>query len=248
MPTEPKNRERFLTAEWRHLVMLNYIVDRAPLEPLVPPGTLLDTYKGNAYVTVVAFRFLNTRVFGVPIPFHQDFEEVNLRFYVRRFDGNEWRRGVVFIREIVPKAAVAFVAQTFYNENYVSLPMRHEIATGPDGTFASAIFHWKSARGWNHINAKVAGPPRDFAPASPEEFITEHYWGYVRQKDGSVMEYEVEHPRWRIWPAHDAILDCDSDSLSGQALAVSLAKAPASAFVAEGSPVTVFKGVRLPAN
>src|SRR5262249_56869663 len=122
-------KDIFLTAEWRHLAMLNYAVDRAVLEPHVPAGTVLDTYQGQAYVSLVGFLFLNTKVWGVPVPLHRNFEEVNLRFYVRRFSGEESRRGVVFLKEIVPRSAIAAIARVFYNENYVALPMRPPLSS-----------------------------------------------------------------------------------------------------------------------
>src|SRR6266513_2477095 len=118
---------RFLTAEWRSLAMLNYEVDRSVLARRVPPGTELDSWGGVVYVSVVGFLFLKTRVLGVPIPGHRNFEEVNLRFYVRRKADGEWRRGVVFVKEIVPRRAIAAVARGLYGENYVAMPMSHAI-------------------------------------------------------------------------------------------------------------------------
>src|SRR5918996_5117390 len=125
----------FLTAEWRDLVMLNYEVDPQVLARRVPPGTELDIWQGRALVSVVGFRFLRTRVLGLPIPFHRDFEEVNLRFYVRRQAEDGWRRGVVFIKEIAPRWAIATVARVVYNENYAARPMRHRIELD-NGTIA----------------------------------------------------------------------------------------------------------------
>jgi uncharacterized protein YqjF (DUF2071 family) len=86
----------FLTAEWRDLAMLNYEIDAAVLRPFVPAGTELDAWGGRTFVSVVGFRFLGTRVRGVPVPGHRDFEELNLRFYVRRVADDGPRRGVVF--------------------------------------------------------------------------------------------------------------------------------------------------------
>jgi uncharacterized protein YqjF (DUF2071 family) len=97
----------FLTAEWRNLAMLNYEVDQSLLLPFVPSGTTLDQWEGKTYVSLVGFRFLKTRVLGLPVPFHTNFDEVNLRFYVRRRIAGDVRRGVVFIREIVPRWAIA---------------------------------------------------------------------------------------------------------------------------------------------
>jgi uncharacterized protein YqjF (DUF2071 family) len=246
MPTETRDERRpFLSAEWRHLLMLNYAMDREALQPFVPPGTVLDTYKGVAYVSLVGFLFLKTRVLGVTLPFHQDFEELNLRFYVRRFTGDDWRRGVVFIKEIVPRPAIATVARVVYNENYVALPMRHRVDLRAGGSVASVEYGWKFNRRWNTAGAKVAGELFECAPGSLEEFITEHYWGYVLQRDGSCVEYQVEHPRWKVWRVEQVSLDCDAAALYGEPFANVLSGAPASTFIAEGSAVTVYHGMRI---
>src|SRR5579859_1008263 len=114
----PRPEQIFLSAEWRDLLMLNYEVDPACVQQYVPAGTELDSFAGKTYVSLVGFRFCRTKLLGVlPIPFHSEFEEINLRFYVKRRDINEIRRGVVFIAEIVPKQAIALTARWFYGEN-----------------------------------------------------------------------------------------------------------------------------------
>ncbi len=160
--------------------MLNYEVDPKLLLSLVPVGTELDSWQGRTFVSLVAFRFLNTRVAGLPIPFHRSFDEVNLRFYVRRADGDQLKRGVVFLKEIVPRRAIAWVARTFYNENYVALPMDHRIDIG-EGTVA-AEYRWSFSEHANRIALKASGSPALPAAGSQEEFITEHYWGYANTK------------------------------------------------------------------
>jgi uncharacterized protein YqjF (DUF2071 family) len=246
MPTETRDGQRtFLTAEWRHLLMLNYRVERELLQPFVPAGTILDTHQGVAYVSVVGFLFLKTRVLGVPLPFHQDFEELNLRFYVRRFAEGAWRRGVVFIKEIVPKPAIAIVARIAYGENYVSLPMRHRMDLRSDGSLAALEYRWEFNGRWNNVNARTTGEWFESAPGSLEDFITEHFWGYAKQPGGSCVEYQVEHPRWRLWRTEHAALDCDAAALYGEPFTTALNPPPASSFVAEGSAVTVFRGRRI---
>ena len=235
----------FLTAAWRNLVMLNYEVDPATLASRVPRGTALDTFGGRCFVSVVGFLFLDTRVLGVPVPFHRDFEELNLRFYVRREVNGELRRGVVFVKEIVPRAAIAFVARTLYNENYVAMPMRHHVRLPVPGGDGRVEYSWDSGNRWNRVAARVAGPPEPMRPGSEEEFIAEHYWGYARQRDGGTVEYAVEHPPWRVWRALDPALDCDVPRLYGDEFRAALAAPPASAFVAEGSEIVVRRGRRV---
>jgi uncharacterized protein len=234
----------FLTAEWRWLAMLNYVVDPDVLLPHVPRATELDVWEGRAYASVVGFRFLRTRVLGVAIPFHRDFDEVNLRFYVRRRGPEGWRRGVVFVKEIVPRAAIAAVARAVYNENYVALPMRHRLDLTP-ALGGTVRYAWRHRGRWDGLQVEVRGRAAPLEPGSEAEFITEHYWGYAAQRDGGTVEYRVEHPAWRVWTATSAALDCDAEALYGAAFAPYLEEPPHSAFLAEGSRVTVRRGVRV---
>jgi uncharacterized protein YqjF (DUF2071 family) len=234
----------FLTAEWRWLVMLNYEMDPALLRPLVPAGTELDAWGGVTYASVVGFLFRRTRVLGIPIPFHRNFEELNLRFYVRRRGPEGWRRGVVFIKEVVPRFAIAAMARLIYNENYVAMPMRHRVDVSAE-TGGSVEYGWRTGGRWASVRAEVRGPARPLAEGSEEEFITEHYWGYARQRDGGCVEYQVEHPRWKVWRAESAALDCDIAALYGAAFAGALSAPPRSALVADGSPIIVRQGRRI---
>jgi uncharacterized protein len=237
---EPARAGVFLTAEWRHLVMLNYPVEPASLAPMVPRGTELDEWQGITCVSMVGFLFHETRVLGIAIPFHRHFEEVNLRFYVRRKGPEGWRRGVVFVREIVPRAAIALVARVVYNENYIALPMRHRVDLAGDGRVEYA---WRHAGQWSRLGANVRGEPAPMAAGSEEEFIAEHYWGYARQRGGGTVEYAVEHPRWNVWRAEAPELSADVVGLYGPVLGEALSGPPRSAFVADGSPVVVRRGV-----
>jgi uncharacterized protein YqjF (DUF2071 family) len=231
---------RFLTAEWRHLAMLNYEIDPALLAARVPAGCEIDAWSGRTFVSVVGFQFQHTRVLGLPIPFHRNFEEVNLRFYVRRKREDGWRRGVVFVRELVPRRAIALVARALYGENYTALPMRHSVDIAPTG--GSVAYQWRRLGRWEGLSVELAGEPALAAEDSEEAFITEHYWGYSRQRDGLAVEYQVEHPRWRVWRADRSALHCDVGSLYGREFAEALSDPPTTAFVAEGSPVLVRRG------
>lgn len=229
----------FLTAEWRSLLMMNYAVDPALLRPLVPQGVELDLWQGQALVSMVGFLFLHTKVLGLPIPFHRHFEEVNLRFYVRREAPEGWRRGVTFVREIVPRLAIASLARGLYNEPYLACPMRHRLAPG------SCEYAWRFDGRWNSMSAEFEGAPAAIGEGTAEEFIFEHYWGYTRLRDRSTAEYQVEHPRWRAWRAKNPRLDCDAAALYGADFAPALGGDPVSAFLAEGSPISVRRGARL---
>ena len=245
----PSRRRAFLTAEWRYLVMLNYEIDPGVLAALVPDGTELDLWHGRALVSVVGFRFLDTRVLAMPIPFHRHFDEVNLRFYVRRdAGGGAVRRGVVFVRELVPRLAIALVARLAFNEPYRALPMRSSVPQARVDSPGRLTYEWRLGGRWERLAATADGAPAFAATDSEAAFITEHHWGYTRQRDGSTVEYEVEHPPWRTWPAAAPELAADPARLYGGAFAPALSRPPASALVADGSRVIVYPPARLAAG
>jgi uncharacterized protein len=224
----------FLRAQWRHLAMVNYEVEPTLLLPLVPAGTELDEFGGRCFVSLVGFLFLEVRLRGVRVPFHTRFEEVNLRFYVRRTADGERRRAVTFVRELVPLPAVALAARLRYGERYSSVSMRHRV------TDASVAYEWRFARRWHGMELSPEPEAALPEPGSEQEFITEHYWGYATTRRGTV-EYEVVHPRWNVSWA-EATVDCDAERLYGPGFAAAMARPPSSAFVADGSPVAVMPG------
>ncbi len=231
----------FLTAEWLNLLMLNYSVDPGLVRPFLPAGTVLDTFEGRTFVSLVGFVFGSTRLAGVSIPFHRSFEEVNLRFYVKR----RQRRGVVFIRELVPKRAVAVVARLAFGENYSHVTMSHNFNPGPEKGTTQAEYSWGRGPSRCSMRIETAGPAFLPTEASLAQFITEHYWGYAAQKVGGCIEYEVQHPRWLVRMAKRAGFSGDAARFYGDEFGNVLKRPADSAFLAEGSPVTVFKGSRV---
>lgn len=236
-----------LQARWVHLVMLNYEVHPDVLRPLVPPGTVLDSFHGKHFASVVGFQFRNAKLWGIPVPFHQCFEEVNLRFYVRRDLPDGPRRGVVFVKEIVPKRAITWMARTLYNENYVTMPMHHVDEIGITSNPAVSYF-WELNGRRQHVSVTVQGEACAADDDSQETFITEHYYGYCKQRNGTTLEYRVEHPRWNVWRATSCELDCDVAGTYGSAFAPFIKGSPASAFLADGSAVGIRPGSKLDAH
>ncbi len=137
------------------------------------------------------------------------------------------------------------MARWLYKENYVACPTR-SITRDPVGSDPGvAEYRWKHQGGWFTIGAEYYGDAAAPDPDSEEEFITEHYWGYTAQSDGSSLEYRVEHVPWRVWQTTDTNVDVWAADLYGPEFVEPLARRPSSAFLAEGSPVTVYRGRRL---
>ena len=234
-------KREFLRAKWHNLIMVNYEVDPAILQPHLPPGTVLDTWQGKTLVSMVGFLFKDTRMLGVKWPFHINFEEINLRFYVRYFDGQEWKRGAVFISEIVPKYMIALVANNLYNEHYMAMSTQHYI-NPVDAEHTHYLYQWKFKGKWNQLGATVNNARQPITPGSAEEFIFEHYWGYNKITATKTIEYQVEHISWQTGEVTDFIFDANIAGLYGAAFEPWLTREPQSAFFADGSDVVVRAG------
>lgn len=228
----------FLAAEWRKLLMINYEVPAEIIQAIAPRYTEVDFWEGKTYLSVVGFMFLDTKVMGLKVPFHRNFEEINLRYYVKREEGEEIKRGVGFVREIVPKAAITEVANLWYKEHYATFPMRHQIEEKPENL--AVEYAWKQAGKWQRLAANSRQKKQDLAEGSHEAFIAEHYWGYSEARKGTV-EYQVTHPSWQYYPVEDFELDIDFELAYGKTYARFLQGKPASVFIAEGSEVQVLQ-------
>ncbi|MGH1518018.1 YqjF family protein [Chryseobacterium sp. JK1] len=225
----------FLKAEWRKLAIINYEIDPQILLKYLPKGTELDFYQGKCYVSLVGFMFLNTKLMGIPVPFHRDFEEVNLRFYVKKKENGIWKRGVVFIKEIVPKPALSFIANSVYKENYHTLPMKNWIHEKEGELLIK--YSWKD-KNWHSIQIKADSTAQPMQEGSEFEFITEHYWGFTK-KENRTSEYEVCHPKWDFYSVKEHQLEIDFEKIYGNDFECLNHQNPISVMLAEGSGVQV---------
>ncbi|RYY69222.1 MAG: DUF2071 domain-containing protein [Chitinophagaceae bacterium] len=238
-------RPVFLSARWEYLIMMNYVVDPAVLEPHLPPYTQLDLFEGKALVSVVGFLFNNTKVLGIPWPMHTKFEEVNLRYYIKHFDGQQWKRGVGFISEIVPRSIISTLANTLYNEHYSTAQMKHSIEVSAEEI--KVAFHWKKRRAnWNSLEVTAQNKAMAIEQESEAQFILEHYWGYNKLNKTTSIEYGVEHASWEIYPVKNYSIKADVDGLYGASFAAFISNVePQSVFLARGSDVTVRRPTRI---
>lgn len=226
---------KFLQAEWRKLAIINYEIDPEILIKYLPKGTELDFYKEKCYVSLVGFMFLNTKLLGLPIPFHRNFEEANLRFYVKKKEGNEWKRGVVFIKEIVPKYALSIVANIVYKENYKTMKMTNQMHYSEDDLIVK--YSWKDID-WYSMEITAESMSRTMEDDSEFEFITEHYWGFTKRAN-KTSEYEVCHPKWEWYPVKNHQLEIDFKQVYGKDFECLNHQKPLSVMLAEGSEIEV---------
>ncbi len=226
----------FLRANWENLIMANYEMEPAALEPYLPKGVELDFYNNKTYVSLVGFMFKKTSLFGVPIPFFGSFEEINLRFYVRKIEDGKIKKGVVFINETVPFKIVALLANKLYKEHYISIPTKNSIEIAEHKQIK---YEWKINDKWNSIAVKSDTNKYTIEKATIEEFIFERYFGFTKISASSTQEYQIRHPKWMTHKMLDTHVDCDFKSMYGDAFSGLSNQTPDSIILAEGSQVSV---------
>jgi len=226
----------FLRAKWLNLIMANYAIDPSILKKYTPALTELDEYNGTHYVSLVGFLFKDTKLKGIAVPFHRTFEEINLRFYVRQKENGKWKRGVVFLREIVPLPAIAYTANLLYKENYRVHKTKHVWKL--QGNEWNVEYHWKLNKEWNYL--KVVAEPRSYPieQGTEEEFIAIQNWGYTRVSEQKTGIYQVHHPNWLIHPVRHYQIRCNVERMYGAEFAEALSQPPRSVFLAEGSDIS----------
>jgi len=226
----------FLKANWENLIMANYEVEPSILQPYLPKGVELDFYKYKTYVSLVGFMFKKTSLFGVPIPFFGSFEEINLRFYVRRVEGKKIKKGVVFINETVPFKIVALLANKLYKEHYISIPTKNSIDIAE---YKHINYEWKMKDKWNSITVQSDTNKYKIESSSIEEFIFERYFGFTKISPSSTQEYRIQHSKWNTHKILDYTIDCDFGTMYGDTFSNLNNQIPSSIIMAEGSQVSV---------
>ncbi len=227
----------FLSARWENIIMANYSVNPELLMPYLPNGVELDYHDNKTYVSLVGFMFKRTSLFHIPIPFFGTFEEINLRFYVKRVEGNSIKRGVVFINETVPYKSVAWLAKKLYKEHYIAIPTKNNIEITDKSK--SINYQWKINNEWNHIAVNTSNEKKPMLPDSIEEYIFEHYYGYTKINNKLAQEYKVNHPSWLINDIKEYNIKCDFKSMYGDDFAYLNNQRPDSVIIAEGSSVSI---------
>jgi uncharacterized protein YqjF (DUF2071 family) len=224
-----------LAGRVHHAAFVSFDLDHRALDSLVPPGTELDTWEGRVLVSLVAFEMTDNRLLGVPLPFARSYDQINLRFYVRRPTDDGWRRGVVFLKELVPVPGLVAGARLLYRENYERQPVSARVRPPENDRPGRVIYRWRRHDQLHRLAVDFQPPLCLPAEGTLERFLSERHWGYVSLADGTTREYRVDHPTWRIWPAEAKALSRATAASFGARYERALSREPASAFVAEGS-------------
>ncbi|BAO54491.1 YqjF family protein [Nonlabens marinus] len=231
----------FLTSTWSYLPFANYKVPPELLYPHLPKGTVLDLRGELADISLVGLRFERTRILNLPIPFHINFSEINLRFYVCQPDTG--KKGVVFIKEIVDKPMITFVANNLYHERYQTMPVRFELEE-KKGQKSHLKYQWKP-KTWQEFALTYEPEALSIVDGSEEQFILERYFGYSEYDKKTTFEYEVCHASWEHFKVTDFQIDVDFEQTYGPEFALLNSLRPDSVMMAQGSRISIEKKRKL---
>ncbi len=213
------------------MAAITFAADEQQLRPYLPRGAAIDTLEDSPRVSLVAFEFRRTRVCGLAIPRHIAFPEINLRFYVRH-DGE---RGVVFIRELVPRRMIATVARLLYNEPYQRVPM----SCGAKSTEDGGVLVWHRFGRGSFLTVKGAAAAVVPEAGTAANWLTDHSLGVGQRRDGTTRLYNVAHPTWALREVDDFALEVDFSALYGPQWAWLHDATPSHLSLAVGSPIAV---------
>lgn len=233
-----KSNVPFLKAQWKELTLVNFALEPDFLINILPVGLDPDLLHGKAYASLVAFDFESIRVGGIPWPGYTQFPELNLRVYVRCSEAG--RRGVFFIRELIPGKIPTAIARVAYNEPYSACPLTRSHQALVNGAQVQRTdWIWKGAP--NYLEVEVG--PETMMPATDEDanWFKEQEWGFGHSRLGELLRYHVTHPRWMVRKVHRCDYEVDWLGLYGPIWARQLEGAePDSLMHCIGSEIAVY--------
>jgi len=229
--------KHLLTADWTDLVVANFETEKKFLEQFLPYKTELNEWSDKYLMSLVGFMFSKPALFGISSPIYRKFEEINLRFYVRYKEQQQWKKGVVFIKEIAPSPVIGFMASWLYHENFISLPMKHKISISDNKK--NIKYSWRIKKNWNYLKLQTSLYPSAVPVNSLESFIANHYWGYTKKSDNKTLQFEIKHQPWNIYPAISFEMNLDAEKIYGEKFSDCFSQKPLSVFLMDGSRTKV---------
>ena len=227
-----KAKNIFMTGHWEDLIMVTFEVDKAILEPYLPKDTEIDLFNGKALMSMVAFTFSKVKFFGIKVPFHQQFGQINFRFYAK--SKTDDTKGVVFIKEFAPKPLIASVANLCYNEPYFYKSIRR------NKTLKQGRINMKYSYGNLKIKASAKEKTGKLNPNTLKHFVVDRYIAYIKSYSGKTVQYKINHRPWELYDATSVTIENDILSLLPKKF--KQAKLLSTCFV-DGSFITVEKGL-----
>jgi uncharacterized protein YqjF (DUF2071 family) len=183
-----------LHMEWRHVLFANWPVDPELLVDHVPAALSLDTYDGDAWLSVVPFKNVDVRPTWLPAGWGYPLPELNLRTYVTH-NGHD---GVYFFSLDAQGIVSVIGARLFHHLPYYYARCSVTDENG-DIRFQSRRLHPGARPVHFDGTYSPTGSELEVPAGSLEAFLTARYRYYTEAPDGSVRYSTVDHTSWPLY-------------------------------------------------
>jgi uncharacterized protein YqjF (DUF2071 family) len=183
--------------KWHDLLFAHWSAPADALRRLIPEKCELDTFDGQAWISVVPFTMSGVRLRGTPaIPWLSAFPELNVRTYVSAGG----KPGVWFFSLDAANPVAVEIARCWFHLPYFYSRMKSTAAL--EGIVYSA--QRRDRRGRNErleATYSARGTSFEAQPGTLEYFLAERYCLYAQKPDGTLLRGEIHHAPWRLQEA-----------------------------------------------
>src|SRR4051812_45302919 len=187
----------YMRMSWHDLLFAHWPIAPETLQPLIPAGLTLDTFDGQAWVSVVPFRMSEVVLRQAPeLPWLSAFLELNVRTYVTIDD----KPGVWFFSLDAANPIAVAVARRWFHLPY----FRARMGLQRDGdwiAYHSERRHRGFPLGEFRGRYRPTGPSYLSQHGSLETWLTERYALYSADLHGRIFRGDVHHVPWPLQPA-----------------------------------------------
>jgi uncharacterized protein YqjF (DUF2071 family) len=210
-----------LAQQWHDLLFAHWPLPAAALRTLIPPALRLDTWQGDAWISIVPFVMRSVRPRSAPaLPWLSAFPELNVRTYVTGPDGS--KPGVYFFSLDAANPVAVRIARRFFRLPYFDAAMQVR-RQDESVVFESVRTHKQAAPGSFVARYAPSGPVEQAMPGTLDYWLAERYCFYTVDTAGHPLICEIHHAPWPLQAATTEFVQNDIAGASG----LGLAEAPA---------------------
>lgn len=181
---------------WRHALFANWPVDPAVVSARLPDGLAIDTFEGQAWLSVVPYTNVDVRPTWAPAGWGVALPELNLRTYVTHETGP----GVYFFSLDADGIVSVLGARAVQYLPYLSASIQIDIS-GDRVAFASRRRHPGARSARFRGTYRRTGDPLAVTPGSRAAFLLERYRLYTATPSGAIRSTPVDHDPWPLYRA-----------------------------------------------
>jgi uncharacterized protein len=175
---------------WKDLLFLHYRVPPGALRDKIPAPLELDTFNGDAWITIAPLKMRDVKLRWVPrIPTATNFLELNFRTYVRHKD----KTAIYFFSLDTDSSLSALGARMAFLPYY-----RARMSVRGHGGFRFQSERWGRRKPPATFEADFTPGPELIEKSPLDEWLVERYRLFQVGIGGTVIEINIHHAPWAL--------------------------------------------------